>query len=299
MAAHGIAGQVATVLQLLAAGTGTGSVYALVALGFNVVFKSTGAMNFAQGEWVMMGGMVTASLVAAVSSVGLACIIAVVIVGAIGLLSERLTVWPLRRPTPLLMTLVTIGLSICSRSLVMLVLGRAPAGYHGFAAAETWHLGGVLVPSQTAWVIGITLVFLALMHVFFERSLPGRAMRAAAADPEAAALVGVPVQATTLLAFGIAAVSGAIAGAIVTPLTLTSDDQGAMFGFKGFSAAMLGGIGSLPGAVFGGLLLGGLETFGSFYISSQFKDAIAFAVLLAVLFLRPAGLLGQAGIVKV
>jgi branched-chain amino acid transport system permease protein len=287
------------VVQLLVSGIGTGSIYALVALGFNVVFKSTGAMNFAQGEWVVMGGMTAALLFAALNTVGLACLAAVLIVTVVGILSERLVIWPLRRPNALLITLVSIGLAICTRSLVMLVLGKKPVGYPGFSSTATLSFGGVTLPTQILWVIGLTLVFLLVLHLFFERSIVGKALRAAAADRDAAAIVGVRVETTVMLSFAIAAFAGALAGVAITPLTLSSYDQGAMFGFKGFSAAMLGGVGSLPGAIVGGLMLGLLEAFGSFYISSDFKDAIAFAVLLLILFARPSGLLGRAEIVKV
>jgi branched-chain amino acid transport system permease protein len=287
------------ILQLLVAGIGTGAIYALIALGFNVVFKSTGAMNFAQGEWVVMGGMISALLFSAFSNIGLACLGAMLIVTVAGIVSERLVIWPLRRPTTLLITLVSIGLAICTRSLVMLVLGKQPVGYPGFSQTATLTWGGVSVQTQTLWIVGLTAAFLLATQLFFERSMMGKALRAAAADRDAAALVGVRVESTVLLSFAIAAFAGALAGAIITPLTLSSYDQGAMFGFKGFSAAMLGGIGSLPGAVVGGLALGLLEAFGSFYISSDFKDAIAFAVLLIILFVRPSGLLGRADVVKV
>jgi branched-chain amino acid transport system permease protein len=290
---------VTSILQLLVAGIGTGSIYALIALGFNVVFKSTGAMNFAQGEWVVMGGMISAMLFGAFSNIGLACLVTVLIVTIVGILSERLVIWPLRRPTPLMITLVSIGLGICTRSLVMLVLGKQPVGYPGFSQTATLTWGGVSVQTQTLWIVGLTAAFLLVTHLFFECSIMGKALRAAAADREAAAIVGVRVETTVLLSFSIAAFAGALAGAIITPLTLSSYDQGAMFGFKGFSAAMLGGIGSLPGAVVGGLALGLLEAFGSFYISSDFKDAIAFAVLLLILFVRPSGFLGRADVVKV
>jgi branched-chain amino acid transport system permease protein len=287
------------ILQLLVAGIGTGSIYALIALGFNVVFKSTGAMNFAQGEWVVMGGMISALLYAAFSNIGLACLAAVLIVTVAGILSERLVIWPLRRPTTLLITLISIGLAICTRSVVMLVLGKRPVGYPGFSQTATLTWGGVTVQTQTLWIVGLTAAFLLVTHLFFERSMLGKALRAAAADRDAAALVGVHVETTVMLSFAIAAFAGALAGAIITPLTLSSYDQGAMFGFKGFSAAMLGGVGSLPGAVVGGLALGLLEAFGSFYISSDFKDAIAFAILLLILFVRPSGLLSRAELVKV
>lgn len=287
------------VLQLLVSGIGTGSIYALIALGFNVVFKSTGAMNFAQGEWVVMGGMISALLFSATSNIGLACMVAVLAVIVVGILSERLVIWPLRRPNALLITLVSIGLAICSRSLIMLALGKEPVGYPGFSKTAILVLGGITVQTQTLWIIGLTGVFVVVMHLFFERSILGKAMRAAAADREAASIVGVRVETTVMLSFAIAALAGALAGAIITPLTLSSYDQGAMFGFKGFSAAMLGGVGSLPGAIIGGVALGLLEAFGSFYISSDFKDAIAFAVLLLILIMRPSGFLGRPDVVKV
>lgn len=287
------------VLQLLVAGIGTGSIYALIALGFNVVFKSTGAMNFAQGEWVVMGGMISALSFAAVSNIWFACLVALIVVTILGILSERLVIWPLKRPDTLLITLVSIGLAIFTRSLVMMVLGKKPVGYPSFSETSTLVVGGIAIQTQTLWIIGLTMVFLVVMHFFFERSMMGKALRAAAADRDAAAIVGVKVETTVMLSFAIAAFAGALAGAIITPLTLSSYDQGAMFGFKGFSAAMLGGVGSLPGAVVGGLALGLLEAFGSFYISSDFKDAIAFTVLLLVLFVRPSGFLGRADVVKV
>lgn len=287
------------ILQLLVAGIGTGSIYALIALGFNVVFKSTGAMNFAQGEWVVMGGMISALLFATFNSTALACLVALVIVTIVGILSERIVIWPLRRPNPLLITMTSIGLAICTRSLVMMFLGKKPVGYPGFSKISTVVLGGVTIQVQTLWIVGLTIVFLAVMHLFFERSVLGKALRAAAADRDAAALVGVKVETMVMVSFAIAAFAGALAGAVITPLTLASYDQGVMFGFKGFSAAMLGGIGSLPGAVIGGLTLGLLEAFGSFYISSDFKDAIAFAVLLLILFVRPSGFIGRADVVKV
>jgi branched-chain amino acid transport system permease protein len=288
-----------TILQLLVAGIGTGSIYALIALGFNVVFKSTGAMNFAQGEWVVMGGMTAALLFATINSVALGCLGAILLVTVAGIVSEKLVIGPLRRPNALLITLISIGLAICTRSLVMLVLGKKPVGYPGFSTTESVKLWGITLQTQTLWIFGLTLVFLAVMHLFFERTMLGKALRAAAADREAAAIVGVRVETTVMLSFGIAAFAGALAGAIITPLTLASYDQGAVFGFKGFSAAMLGGVGSLPGAVVGGLALGLLEAFGSFYISSDFKDAIAFGVLLVILFARPSGLLGRADVIKV
>lgn len=281
-------------LQLLFAGISTGSIYALVAVGFNVIFKSTDAINFSQGEWVMMGGMIAATAVAVVQfPIWMACLVAVLAVAIIGGISERLTVYPMRRPTPILITLVTIGLAICSKSLVMLVIGKLPTGYPSFTGEKPIHIGGASIHPQTFWIIGIAAAFMLGAHFFFERTTLGKAMRAAAADRQAASLCGISAKRATMYAFIIAAAAGAIAGVIITPLTFMVYDNGTMLGFKGFSAAILGGLGNLYGAIVGGLTLGIIESLGGGYISSQYKDAIAFLVLLFFLFARPSGLIGR------
>jgi branched-chain amino acid transport system permease protein len=284
---------------LLVAGLSTGSVYALVALGFNVVFKATGAINFAQGEWVMMGGMVAAASVAAQVPLLLALALALVAVVAVGLLSEWAVVRRLAQPTPLAVTLLLIAIAICCKSLVMLVLGKNPASLPAFSGSTPIVVGTLRIHPQTLWIIGITVLVMLATHAFFERTLLGRAMRASAAQPEAAALCGIEPRLAMALAFALAAGVGALAGVIITPLTLTSFDHGTVLGFKGFSAAMLGGLGSLPGALAGGVLLGLLESLAGGLISSHFKDAVAFLALLLTLFWRPAGLLGRGEVERV
>ena len=285
--------------NLLLSGLSTGSIYALVALGFNVIFKSTGAINFAQGEWVMMGGMVAATSYAARLPLVLAVLCAVLVVIAVGLLSERLIVRRLSRPTPIAVTLVLIAVAICSKSLVMLVLGKNPADLPGFSGSTPVLWLGLRIHPQTFWIVGITLAVMLAAHLFFERTVLGRAMRAVAAQPEAAALCGIEPRLAMALSFGLAAGVGALAGAIITPLTLTSFDQGTVLGFKGFSAAMLGGLGSLPGALVGGVVLGTLEALAGGLISSHFKDAVAFVALLVTLFFWPAGILGKGEVERV
>lgn len=287
-------------LQLIFAGISTGAIYALVAVGFNVIFKSTDAINFTQGEWVMMGGMIAATGVGAAKfPVWLACLVAVLAIAVIGGLSERVTVFIMRRPTPILITLVTIGLAICSKSLVMLILGKLPVGYPAFTGEKPIKVMGASIHPQSLWIIAITAAFMVGAHFFFEKTTLGKSLRAAAADRQAASLVGISVKRATMYAFVIAATAGAIAGTIITPLTFMVYDNGTMLGFKGFSAAMLGGLGNLYGAVVGGLALGIFEALGGGYISSQFKDAVAFVVLLAVLFARPSGLLGARDVTRV
>jgi branched-chain amino acid transport system permease protein len=283
--------------NLILSGVSTGSVYALVALGFNVIFKSTEAINFAQGEWVMMGGMVAATAYAARVPLALAVLCALLVVVVTGLLSERWVVRRLGKPSPLSVTLVLIAIAICTKSLVMLILGKNPASLPGFSGSTPVVWMGLHIAPQTFWIVGITLAVMLATHWFFEHTLLGRAMRAVAAQPEAAALCGIEPRLAMALSFGLAAGVGALAGAIITPLTLTSFDQGTVLGFKGFSAAMLGGLGSLPGALLGGVLMGTLEALAGGLISSHFKDAVAFVALLLTLFLRPSGLLGR-GVVE-
>lgn len=288
------------IIQLLIAGLTTGSIYAIVAVGFNVIFKSTDALNFAQGEWVMMGGMVAATAYAAWHvPVWSACIVGVLAVGLAGAVSERLAIHPIAKPTPILVTLVSIGLAICTKSVVMLVLGKTPMGYPAFSGDSPLRVGGVSVEPQSLWVLGLAALFMVLVHLFFEHTLLGKTMRATAADRDAAALVGINVRRSVTWAFVLAALAGGLAGVIITPLTFTSYDQGTMLGFKGFSAAMLGGLGSLQGAFLGGLLLGVVEALAGGLISSHFKDAVSFVLLLLVLFYRPRGMLGKAEIDKV
>lgn len=287
-------------LQLMFAGISTGSIYGIIAVGFNVIFKSTGAINFTQGEWVMIGGMLSAFFFVSVDSpIWLACAAAVVCIGILGVLSERLVVEPLKNPSPVTITLITIGLAIVTKSGVMLTLGKNPAGYPGFSGETPIMIAGASLHPQTVWIVALAALFMVGVHLFFDRTLTGKAMRAAAADRDVAVIMGISVRRANMMAFAIAALAGGVAGAIITPLTFTSYDHGTVLGFKGFSAAMLGGLGNLYGAMIGGLLLGILESLAGGYISSQFKDAVAFMVLLFILFFRPTGLFGHKEIEKV
>lgn len=290
----------ATLVQLALAGLTIGSIYVIVAVGFNVIYKCTGSINFAQGEYMMMGGMVAAAAYTGGKlPVWLACVLAAVVVTLVGLCSERLTVRSLKNPNPMLLTLISIGVAMCAKSGVMLVLGKNPAGFPAFSGETSILVGGVSIQPQALWVIGVALVFMLAIHLFFEHTLIGKSMRACAADRDAAALVGINVKKSVMWSFALAAFAGGLAGIIITPITFVSYDAGTMLGFKGFSAAMLGGLGSLQGAMVGGLLLGLLESLAGGLLSSQFKDAVSFVCLLLVLFLRPHGLLGKVEITKV
>ena len=281
------------IVQVLIGGIGNGAVYGLVGLGFSLIYRSTGAVNFAQGEWVMLAGMAAAAGFVARWPLPVAAAAALLLVAVVGVVTYQVGVRRLREPTPLLVTMVSIGIAIFTKGAVMVTLGKNPNGYPGVFGDALVRMGEVSVPAQTLIVIGACVAFVAALHLLFARSRVGLALRASAADADAAALVGISVRRMVMLSFALAAAAGAVAGLVVTPLTLISYDQGTMLGFKGFSAAMLGGMGSPLGAVAGGLILGAIEAVSSYQISSRFKDAVAFVLFLGVLFVRPQGLFGR------
>jgi len=282
----------AQALQFLAAGLTAGSIYALVALGFSIVFNASRVINFAQGEFVMIGGMAAASLVGAGAPLLLAIAGAVLLATAVGLLLEKLAIERAARADVTTLIIITIGASILLRGLAQLVWGKGIRALPPISGERPIELLGASVLPQSLWVLGATLAIVAALSWFFERTRAGRAMRATAANRLAAQLVGIDVRHVLLASFGLASALGAVAGALIAPIAFTSWDAGTLLGLKGFAAAILGGLGSFHGAVAGGLVLGLLESLGAGFVSSAYKDAIAFVVILAVLFVRPDGLVG-------
>ena len=282
-------------VQFLFSGLMTGSIYALVALGFNIIFNATGAVNFAQGEFAMLGGMLASVLLGWTGlPLPLVILLAVAAVTAVGAAMERLAINPVREADILNLIIITIGASILLRGAVMVTLGKNAAGLPAFSGEAPIRVLGAAFSPQALWIVGVALAVMFLLHIFFEHTILGKAMQAVAIDREAASLVGIRVGRVMLVAFSLAAAVGAVAGIIITPVTLTIYDAGTMLGLKGFSAAVLGGLGSNAGGIVGGLALGLLESFGAGVVASQTKDAIAFLVLLVLLFVRPTGLLGRA-----
>lgn len=282
-------------LQFLISGVMVGSIYALIALGFTMVFNATEAINFAQGEFVMLGGMAAVAIHGAGMPLALACVLAVAAVTLVGLLFERLTLAPLRRVSVVNMIIITIGGSILLKGGAMLVWGKDAASLPSFSGDTPIRVLGATLLPQALWILGTAMVVVSAVRLFFERTVLGKAMRAAATNQFAATLVGIDVKRMVAASFALSAGVGAVAGIIITPVALTAFDRGTMLGLKGFSAAVLGGIGSGPGAVLGGLLLGVLEALGAGFVSSGYKDAIAFLLLIVMLLVRPQGLLGVAG----
>jgi branched-chain amino acid transport system permease protein len=282
----------AQALQFLAGGLTAGSIYALVALGFSIIFNASKVINFAQGEFVMLGGMAAASMTAAGAPLALALPAAIVLAAAVGLLLEKLAIERAARADVTTLIIITIGASIFLRGVAQLVWGKGIRALPPLSGEQPIALGGATVLPQSLWVLGATLAIVAALSWFFGRTRLGRAMLATAHNRLAAQLVGIDVRMVLFASFGLAAALGAVAGVLIAPITFTSYDAGTMLGLKGFAAAILGGLGSFHGAIAGGLVLGLLESLGAGFVSSAYKDAIAFVVILAVLFVRPDGLVG-------
>jgi branched-chain amino acid transport system permease protein len=282
------------IAQFLFTGITIGSIYAMVGLGFNIIYNATGIINFAQGEFVMLGGMVMVWLTTSLNlPLPLGFMLAVLIVTVIGAVFERLAIYPLKKPPALILIIITLAASIIFKGAVMLIWGKQTYSLPHFSGEEPLHLLGAAILPQALWVIGILIAVVALLAFFFNFTLLGKAMRACSVNPVAASLVGINVKRIVLLSFAMSAGIGAAAGIVFTPIVLMEFDRGALLGLKGFCAAVLGGLGNGTGAVIAGLLIGILESFGTGYISSEYKDAIALGVLLAVLLVRPSGLMGS------
>ena len=286
-------------LQFLISGLTVGAVYALVALGFTLVYHASDVVNFAQGEFVMRGGMVTVFAYAAGVPLPLAALLAVIVAVVVGLLLYWLAIAPARGASAVSLIIITIGASILLRGAAQIVFDKQFHKLPAFSGDTPIHLFGAVIQPQSLWVLGGAALVVLTLYYVMERTLIGKAVVATAANRLAARLVGVNVATVMALAFGGSAAIGAIAGILITPITLTSYDVGTLLALKGFAAAMLGGMGNPLGAVIGGLLLGLLESFGAGYVSSTYKDAIAFIVILAVLFVAPQGLVGRRTVERV
>ena len=279
-------------LQFLYSGMTVGSAYALAALGFTIIYNTSGVINFAQGEFIMLGGMLAALLAGGGVPLALAIIIAVVVTGLVGLLMEKAVIEPAQNAQVVTLIIITIGASLVMRGLVQIWLGK---GTHSLAAfsgdTPILFLGASLLP-QSLWVLGVTLAIVGALGWFFGRTLLGKAMLATSHNKTAAQLVGINTRRVLLFSFGMAAVLGAVGGILVAPITYTSYDAGIMLGLKGFVAAVLGGLGGGVGAIAGGLILGIAEAMTAGYISSAYKDAVPFVLILLILFFLPRGLFG-------
>lgn len=289
-----------SLLQYLLTGLTVGATYGLTGLGFTIIFNTTGIINFAQGEFVMLGGMLAVVFSSMLGWPLLPAIAAaVVLTTLIGIIMHQLTIRPVKRAEVLQFIIITIGVSILIRGAAMLLFGKDTFALPQFTGSTPLQFLGASVMPQNLWVLGVTGVMLILMKLFFDRTIHGKAMLACSVDPKAASLVGISVRKMAVMSFALSAFVGAVGGVILAPITLTSYDRGIMLGLKGFAACIVGGLGNPFGAAAGGILIGILESLGAGYISSGYKDAFAFLILLILLFVKPSGLFGKAAIKRV
>ena len=282
-------------LQFVAGGLTAGAIYALVALGFSIVYNASHAINFAQGEFVMIGGMGAVSLVGLGLPLYAAVPLAVLGAMGVGVLVQRLAIEPAQaggKADVVTLIIITIGVALFLRGAAQVLWDKRFHALPPFSGDEPIAIGGATVLPQSLWVLGGGALAVLALGWFFNRTLYGKAMRATALNPLAARLMGISTRGVMRASFALAAALGALGGVLAAPITFTSYDVGVMLGLKGFAAAMLGGLGSFGGAVAGGLLLGLMEGLGAGFVSSAYKDAIAFVVILAVLYFMPGGLAG-------
>ena len=283
-------------LQYAFSGVTVGSIYAIVAIGFNLIYSSTGIINFAQGEFVMLGGMIAVSL-SAFMPLPLAIAAAALITAVCGGLLEACFFRRLRHHSILHMIIITIGLSIVIREIALHIWDekvRALPYFTGSAVSSVRILGAAISP-QVFWVLGITTLIVVALHAFFRWTLYGKAMRACSSNAEAAMLAGINTYTMRTAAFALSAGLGALGGCVISPISMTQYDMGTGLAIKGFAAAILGGLGNPMAAVAGGLMVGLAESYSVKFLPAAFKDATAFAILLLVLFVRPHGLFGSQG----
>ncbi len=280
-------------LQFALSGITVGSVYAVVALGFTIVFNATGVVNFAQGEFVMLAGLLAVWLVALHIPLWAAAVGAVLIVAGVAAAIHALTVRPIeRRAGHFTMIMVTLGVAIMLQVIAQLLFGTEAQALPSFTGDGAIRILTATITVQALWILGGAAVLMAGLYLFFSRTRAGQAMLATAENREAAGLVGIDTRRVSLYAYVLGCGLGALAGVLVTPMTAAVYTQGLVFTLKGFAAAALGGFGSPVGAVIGGLALGLLEAFSAGFVSSGYQDLIALVALIAILMFRPGGIVG-------
>jgi len=282
-------------LQFCVAGVTYGIIYGVVAIGFTIIYNTTGIINFAQGEFLMIGGMTAVTLQRHLP-LPAAILGAVLVAMLAGAAIEMLFIRWLHRPSVLRMIIITIGVSIVVREIALHVWDEKSHALPHFTgdSVSSVALGGARISPQVLWVIGVCGAMVVLLGVFFRATPLGRQMRACASNRDAARLCGINTKNMVTLSFVLSAGMGALAGCVVSPITYVQYDCGTALAIKGFTAAILGGLGSMGGAAAGGLLLGLLESFSVWMLPAAYKDAVAIAVMLGVLFLRPSGIFGSA-----
>lgn len=282
------------IIQYIVTGLTVGSIYALLAVGFVTIYNITGILNFAQGEFAMIGALTCITLVNAGCPMVLSIILAILITAAIGLIVERTAILHARNTSVIILIIITIGISTFLKGLGLIIWGTNPKQLASFINMKPIHFMGAVVNPQSILIFIVLFILLSLLYLFFEKTYIGSALRASEKNPRAAKLMGINTSTMSALAFTLAAALGAVAGILITPITDATYDMGFMIGIKGFVGMVIGGMRSVPGAVAGALLVGLLETFSGAFISTFYSDAITFTVLILFLFIKPNGIFAKA-----
>lgn len=288
-------------IEQLINGLRTGSIYALIAIGYTMVYGIAKMINFAHGDIIMVGAY---ALYFSISVLGLpvpvALVITVIVCAVIGVVIEKVAYKPLRSAPPLAVLITAIGMSFFLQSASLLIFGSTPIPFQSVIPNVNISVGPVVISSITVVTLIVTAIAMILLTLFVNKTKMGSAMRAVSEDKGAAELMGINVNSTISLTFAIGSALAAVAGVLyICQYQSMKPTLGALPGIKAFVAAVLGGIGSIPGAMLGGILLGLIESVSKAYISTELADAIVFGVLIVVLLFRPSGLLGKKKIVKV
>ena len=282
----------AELLQFLFSGLTVGAIYALVGLGFAIIYNASHVINFAQGEFVMLGGMSTVFFIDLGLPMPAAILLAVALTVVVGFALEKFAVEPARDAPIVTLIIITIGASIFLRGSAQVIWDRNFHSMPAFSGSDPVLIGGASILPQSLWILGSTVFIVIALHLFFNRTMTGKAIIATSHNPLAAKLMGINTSMVLLMSFGLSALLGSSAGILIAPISLTYTGVGIMLGLKGFCAAVLGGLGKPMGAIAGGLIVGISEAMTAGYISSAYKDAVAFIIILAVLFFMPNGLFG-------
>jgi branched-chain amino acid transport system permease protein len=279
--------------QLIVAGIANGCIYALLALGMTIIFNASNLVNLAQGELLMVGAMTYVSYaVWAHLPFPIALPLAMLSSAVVVMVADRLVLRPIRAArAPIVNSIaMTIGLSMVFRASSEIIWGKTPLPVPSPVPQDAIALGTTTLAPQSLLIVVSALLGMGVFWLFFEKTLVGRALQAASANPDAAWIMGIDVNRIVLLGFGLSGAMSGLAGVLVGPITAAAPTMGMMLGLKGFSSAVIGGFGSPAGSIVGGLLLGIVETLTSGYISSGYSTLISFALLLLVLFLKPSGI---------
>lgn len=282
-------------ISYLISGISLGSIYALIALGYTMVYGIAKMLNFAHGDIIMVGGYaVFTAMSTAWCPVWLSVIIGIVVCTVLGVVIEKVAYKPLRNAPPLAVLITAIGVSYLLQNLALIIFGSQQKAYPSLIELSSFTIGGVTVDGISVLTLLMTALIMVVLSFFINKTKLGKAMRAVSEDKNAASLMGISVNRTITLTFAIGSALAAFASIFYgMSYVYIKPTTGAMPGIKAFTAAVFGGIGSIPGAMLGGILLGMIEQFSKTYISTLWADAIVFGVLVLVLVVKPTGLLGK------